>query len=111
MIQGDVRIGENSYVNDSGMLLAQDGYHIEIGKDCAIGHWVYMNTRMHKTDNHLEYFKGNIHIGDHVWVGNGAVIYPNVTVGDGAVIGAHCVIAHDIPPNMVVYVTQEMRPK
>ncbi|ODU56805.1 MAG: hypothetical protein ABS99_05495 [Acetobacteraceae bacterium SCN 69-10] len=41
-------------------------------------------------------------IGNDVWVGHGAFIRPGVTVGDGAIIGAHAVVTHDVPPYAVV---------
>jgi virginiamycin A acetyltransferase len=42
--------------------------------------------------------KGNIVIGNDVWIGREAVIMPGVTVGDGAIIGSHAVVAKDVPP-------------
>jgi galactoside O-acetyltransferase len=43
-----------------------------------------------------------IHIGNKVWIGFGASILKGVTVGEGAVIGAHSVVTHDVPPFTVV---------
>lgn len=42
--------------------------------------------------------KGDITIGNDVWIGYGALILPGVTIGDGAIIGARAVVAGDIPP-------------
>ena len=42
--------------------------------------------------------KGDITIGNDVWVGIGAVILSGVTIGDGAVIGAGSVVTRPIPP-------------
>jgi acetyltransferase-like isoleucine patch superfamily enzyme len=41
-------------------------------------------------------------IGDDVWISAHAVILPGVTVGDGAVIGAGCVVTKDVMPRTVV---------
>jgi len=46
--------------------------------------------------------KGNIVIGNDVWIGYEAVILAGVTVGDGAVIGARAVVTKDVPPYTVV---------
>lgn len=35
-------------------------------------------------------------IGHDTWIGHGAIIMPNVTVGNGSVIGAGAVVTHDI---------------
>lgn len=41
-------------------------------------------------------------IGRDVWVGYRALIRRGVTVGDGAIIGAHSVVLEDVPPYSVV---------
>lgn len=46
--------------------------------------------------------KGDIVIGNDVWIGYEAVIMAGVTVGDGAVIGSRAVVTKDIPPYTVV---------
>jgi virginiamycin A acetyltransferase len=46
--------------------------------------------------------RGDTTIGNDVWIGRDAVIMPGVTVGDGAIIGAHAVVARDVPPYAVV---------
>lgn len=46
--------------------------------------------------------KGGIIIGNDVWVGYEAVILAGVTIGDGAIIGAHAVVTKDIPPYTIV---------
>lgn len=46
--------------------------------------------------------KGDIVIGNDVWIGYEAVILAGVTVGDGAVIGARAVVTKDVPPYSIV---------
>lgn len=46
--------------------------------------------------------KGSVIIGNDVWIGEDAKILTGVTIGDGAIIGAHAVIAKDVPPYAVV---------
>jgi virginiamycin A acetyltransferase len=45
--------------------------------------------------------KGDTIIGNDVWIGREAVIMPGVTVGHGAIIGSHAVVAKDVPPYAV----------
>ena len=46
--------------------------------------------------------KGDIVIGNDVWIGYEAVIMPGVTIGDGAVIGTRAVVTKDVPPYTIV---------
>ena len=46
--------------------------------------------------------KGNIVIGNDVWIGFEAVILAGVTIGDGAIIGARAVVTKDVPPYTIV---------
>ncbi|KXU41617.1 MAG: CatB-related O-acetyltransferase [Longibaculum muris] len=46
--------------------------------------------------------KGDIVVGNDVWIGYEAVILAGVTIGDGAVIGARAVVTKDVPPYTVV---------
>ena len=43
-----------------------------------------------------------VYIGNDVWIGQMAFIKEGVHIGDGAVIGAHAVVTHDIPPYAIV---------
>ena len=46
--------------------------------------------------------KGDIVIGNDVWIGYEAVILAGVTIGDGAVIGPRAVVTKDVPPYTIV---------
>ncbi len=46
--------------------------------------------------------KGDIVIGNDVWIGFEAVIMPGVKIGDGAIIGTRAVVTKDVPPYTVV---------
>lgn len=46
--------------------------------------------------------KGDIIIGNDVWIGYEAVIMAGVTIGDGAIIGARAVVTKDVPPYTIV---------
>ena len=60
--------------------------------------WELEKTRVSEAwDN-----KGDIVIGNDVWIGYEAVILAGVTVGDGAVIRARAVVTKDVAPYTVV---------
>lgn len=46
--------------------------------------------------------KGDIVIGNDVWIGYETVILAGVTIGDGAVIGTRAVVTKDVPPYSIV---------
>lgn len=46
--------------------------------------------------------KGDIVVGNDVWIGFEAVILSGVTIGDGAVIGTRAVVTKDVPPYTIV---------
>jgi virginiamycin A acetyltransferase len=46
--------------------------------------------------------KGDIVIGNDVWIGFEALIMSGITIGDGAVIGARAVVTKDVLPYTIV---------
>jgi len=46
--------------------------------------------------------RGDIIVGNDVWIGYEAVIMAGVTIGDGAVIGTRAVVTKDVPPYTIV---------
>jgi acetyltransferase-like isoleucine patch superfamily enzyme len=67
---------------------------------------VAAGTIIRDTDGHAIHYDGSINpemtkrivIGDHVWIGNKALILKGVTIGEGAVIAAGAVVTKDVPP-------------
>lgn len=85
---------------------------ITIGNNLLTGRWVTISDNNHgQTDREtlqlppIErrlYSKGNVVIGNNVWIGDKATILGGVTIGDGAVIGANSVVTKDIPAYSIV---------
>ncbi len=46
--------------------------------------------------------KGDIVIGNDVWIGYEAIILSGVTIGDGAIIASRAVVTEDVPPYTIV---------
>ncbi len=46
--------------------------------------------------------RGDVIIGNDVWIGFGATILSGITIGDGAAIGACSVVTKDVPPYAIV---------
>ncbi len=101
------------------------GDRLIIGKFCSIacGTQFIMGPANHRTSSVTTYpfavfggewaervpshlsqlpFKGDIIVGNDVWIGRNSVILPGVTIGDGAIVAAHSVVARDVEPYTVV---------
>lgn len=46
--------------------------------------------------------KGKIYIGSDVWIGEHSLIMDNVSIGNGAIVGARAVVTKDVPDYAVV---------
>lgn len=57
-----------------------------------------------QTPEHLEQLprKGDIVIGNDVWLGQNSVIMPGVKIGDGAIVAAYSVVTRDVEPYTLV---------
>lgn len=102
-LDNDVRIHSKCHIGaitkihiGAGTLLGSEVFIT----DHSHGRITLSETEIEPTHRHL-YSKGPVDIGKNVWIGERAVILPNVKVGDYAVIGAMSVVTHDIPPYAV----------
>lgn len=99
------------------------GDELIIGKFCMIASGVkfIMNGANHLTDSLSAYpfaifgkgwegamngkaypFKGNIVIGNDVWIGHNVTIMAGVTIGDGAIIATNATVVSDVEPYAIV---------
>lgn len=46
--------------------------------------------------------RGDIVVGNDVWIGYEAIILAGVTIGDGAIIGSRALVTKDVPPYTIV---------
>lgn len=99
----NLHLGSNFYANFN-LTLVDDG-HIYIGDTVMIGPNVTIATANHPISPYLRekalQFNKDVHIGNNVWIGAGAVIVPGVNIGENSVIGAGSVVTKDIPANVV----------
>lgn len=67
-----------------------------IGENCTIHHNITIGQGVAGRKNVIPT------IGDHVWIGPGAIIYGQVKIGNNSTISAGCVLSKDIPENSLV---------
>ena len=100
-----VHMGAKVYANFN-LTLVDDG-HIYIGDRVLIGPNVIIATANHPLNAELRrkemQYNRDVHIGENVWIGAGAVILPGVTIGKNAVIGAGSIVTRDIPANVLAF--------
>ena len=100
-----VFMGDWVYCN-SDTTLVDDG-NIYIGNRVMFGPDVSVVTAAHPINAELRsrnlQYNRDVHIGDNVWIGAGAIILPGVSIGENSVIGAGSVVTKDIPANVVAY--------
>lgn len=86
-------------------MTAVDDGHIYVGNNVMIAPNVTLATAAHPVNLDLRrdavQYNLDVHIGDNVWIGAGAVVLPGVTIGENSVIGAGSVVTKDIPANVV----------
>lgn len=108
------------------VVFPQPGRKLRIGKFCSIAQGVTIHLGgNHRTDRVTTYqfvafpsdwpeaavlpveevygfSKGDVNIGNDVWIGYGATILSGVTIGDGAVMAARAVVTKDVDPYAIV---------
>ena len=98
-----VRFGNRVYANFN-LTLVDDG-GIFVGDDVLLGPNVTIATANHPLDPGLRsrglQYNRDVHIGNCVWIGAGAVVLPGTHIGGSAVIGAGSVVTRDIPAGVL----------
>jgi len=104
VIGNEVYVGEDLIVTET---LEDRKPHLIIGDRVAIAQRVTIITSSSPNYSRLyDHVKathgGQIVICDDAWIGAGAIILPNVTIGEGAIVGAGAVVTKDVPRLHVV---------
>lgn len=90
--------GTNLTLVDDGQIYVGDrvlfGPNVTVA---AVGHPLHALLRRQEMA-----FVRDVHIGENVWIGAGAIILPGVTIGKNSVIGAGAVVTRDVPESVVV---------
>ena len=86
--------------------------NVTVGSNVLIASRVFITDHAHGTSageelvrppgERLLYSKGPVIIEDNVWIGEGACIMPNVTIGKNSVVGANAVVTKSFPPNSII---------
>lgn len=105
-----ITIGNNCIIGQYSHITAVN--KVVIGDNLLTGRFVLISDNSHGTFTEEELSihpasrqvvsKGEVIIGNNVWLGDKVSILPGVHIGDGCIIGANAVVTHDINPYCVV---------
>ncbi|OQY13091.1 MAG: hypothetical protein B6I30_03615 [Desulfobacteraceae bacterium 4572_187] len=108
----EIHIGDNTGIGHNVMF--DIAGKLVIGNNCLIasdvsfqdcsGHSIDAEKRIKKIPPDEKEVKP-ITIGNNVWIGTGAYIFPGTKIGDNCVISAMTPVGRKIPPNHLVYAT------
>ena len=105
--EGNIYIGECSYIGGISTIQSVSGATVTIGKNCQLSHNVRIYTQSLIANHDFSitpipsYIK-NVTVGDYCWIGANVFINPGVTIGSNSVIGANAVVTKDVPENAVM---------
>ncbi|TLF45515.1 CatB-related O-acetyltransferase [Halomonas urmiana] len=113
-LSGGVKIGDCTRINSPSYIT-----DCSIGSFCAIGGRLVVRNSNHSINTInmqdwaqskiiesdlrvVGFSKGDVEVGNGVWIGDSVIILPGVKVGNGAVIGAGSVVTKSVPPYAIV---------
>jgi acetyltransferase-like isoleucine patch superfamily enzyme/coenzyme F420-reducing hydrogenase beta subunit len=99
---GTLTFDGNATINQRVQVICMD--NITIGNDVIIARDVVIRDNDGGHEILVDGYRKTapVTIGNHVWIGQGAMIMKGVTIGDGAIIGAGAWVAKDVKPNTLV---------
>ena len=101
----EIIIGDNCIFGQYNHITAVN--RIVIGNNLLTGKFVLITDNSHGGFNADEMdihpsrrpvvSKGEVFIGNNVWLGDKVSVLPGVHIGDGCIVGSNAVVTHDIP--------------
>lgn len=101
MNKGRCEIGNDVFINRGVIIGAAD--YVKVGDNVTIGPYTCVYDHNHSQIKKGEFDTAPIIIDNDVWIGANVMILKGCHIGENAVVGAGCVITHDIPPNVICY--------
>jgi acetyltransferase-like isoleucine patch superfamily enzyme len=102
-------IGDSVYIGEDFIIIDDLGdtqLSLKIGDRASISPRVTFVMHTQPNDSRIVPYvnshTGSITIDSDAWIGTGAVLLPNVTIGEGAVVGANSVVTKSVAPYTVV---------
>lgn len=99
-----VRIGRNTHIGFDVLIETAYPQWVWIGDNVQLGIRSAILAHIHALPPRKEEHEGyiSVRIEDDAYIGPGAMILPNVTIGHGAVVTAGSVVTSSVPPLIMV---------
>lgn len=92
----NLTIGDNSSVGDRAVLYCLG--RVTLGRNVSLSQMVHLCAGTHDhTKRDLPLLRPPIVVGDEVWLAADVFVGPNVTIGEGCVVGARSSVFKDLP--------------
>lgn len=129
-VTGSIRIGDRAFLGPNISLAVAEGGRLVLGSDVSVNQGSSLSARLsliigegtrigdhcsirdndHRIEAGSTLLESGFHaravtIGSNVWIGRQVTVLPGVTIGDGAVIGAHSLVNTDIPARALAFGT------
>lgn len=104
-VTGDPEIGAGTWIGAFTVIDGSGGLTIGAGCDVSSGAQIYTHSSARRCVSGRAFStveRARVRIGDHVFIGAGAIITMGVTIGDHSVVGAGAVVTRDVPAYTVV---------
>lgn len=105
-----ITIGDNCNIGEHTHISAIN--RVSIGNGLLTGRYVYIGDNSHGGLSLEEASvppikrqlksKGEVVIGNHVWIGDKATVLAGVHIGDNVIVAANAVVLSDVPSNSIV---------
>ena len=96
----NLEVGDDVFVNRGTFLDTKGG--VELGNYVGLAEDVRIFTHNHSESDHVVRTYGKVVLKDFAMVASGAMILPNVTIGEQAIVAGRALVTKDVPPNVLV---------
>jgi maltose O-acetyltransferase len=103
------QIGNNVYIGQDlivSSMISEKTCHLSIGDRVAIGPRVTIvlasDANWSNLMNHILPVRGSVILKDDCWIGAGAIILPNVVIGECSIVAAGAVVTKNVEPYTIV---------
>lgn len=104
-VSGEPVIGAGTWIGAFTVIDGSGGLTIGRGCDISSGVQIYTHSSVRRCISDRAFSaveRAPVHIGDHVFIGAGAIVTMGVAIGDHSVVAAGAVVTRDVAPYTVV---------